>query len=93
MQRSLSFSEAIDSFVLYPATEKGLSVNYQLSNRRSLQELVAWFRSRGLLDPGASRPRISALEALPKVAVDFYIKGISSPMLILPRGLTITHPV
>ena len=53
MQRSLSFSEAIDLFVLYLATEKGLSVNYQLSNRRSLPELVAWFRSRDLLDPGS----------------------------------------
>jgi integrase/recombinase XerD len=51
MQRSLSFREAIETFVLYLATEKGLSFNYQLSNRRSLQELAAWCDARGLPDP------------------------------------------
>jgi integrase/recombinase XerD len=51
IERSLSFSEAIDSFVLYLAVEKGLSANYQLSNRRSLQELAAWCDARGLADP------------------------------------------
>src|SRR5258708_7222557 len=53
MQRRLSFSEAIDAFILYLATEKGLSGNYQLSNRRSLQELAAWCDARGLLDPAS----------------------------------------
>ena len=52
-RRRLSFSEAIASFVLYLATEKGLSFNYQLSNRRSLQELAAWCDARGLPDPGS----------------------------------------
>jgi site-specific recombinase XerD len=51
--RSLSFRGAIDSFILYLATEKGLSVNYQLSNRRSLQELATWCDARGLPDPGS----------------------------------------
>src|SRR5260370_29448181 len=51
MQRSLSFSKAIDAFILYLATEKGLSVNYQLSNRRSLQELAAWCDAHGWPDP------------------------------------------
>jgi integrase/recombinase XerD len=50
-RRRLSFSETIDSFILYLATEKGHSVNYQLSNRRSLQELATWCDARGLLDP------------------------------------------
>jgi integrase/recombinase XerD len=50
-QRSLLFSEAIDSFILYLAIEKGLSANYQLSNRRSLQELAPWCDARGLPDP------------------------------------------
>jgi integrase/recombinase XerD len=50
-QRSLPFNEAIDAFLQYLAVEKGLSVNYQLSNRRSLQELAAWCDARGLLDP------------------------------------------
>jgi site-specific recombinase XerD len=49
--RSLPFGEAIDSFVLYLAVEKGLSNNYQLSNRRSLQELAEWCAAEGLPDP------------------------------------------
>jgi integrase/recombinase XerD len=53
MPRYLSFSEAIDSFILYLAVEKGLSANYQLSNRRSIQELAAWCDARGLPDPGS----------------------------------------
>jgi antitoxin component of RelBE/YafQ-DinJ toxin-antitoxin module len=52
-RRGLSFSDAIDLFILYLATEKGLSVNYQLSNHRSLQELVTWCDARGLLDPAS----------------------------------------
>ena len=32
----------IDSFILYLATERGLSDNYQLSTRRSLEEFAAW---------------------------------------------------
>lgn len=32
----------IDSFILYLATERGLSANYQLSVRRSLETLAAW---------------------------------------------------
>jgi integrase/recombinase XerD len=36
------FAQAIDQFLLYLATERGLSENYQLSTRRSLEELAAW---------------------------------------------------
>jgi site-specific recombinase XerD len=49
--RSLPFSEAIDSFILYLAVEKGLSASYQQSNCRSLQELAKWCAAEGLLDP------------------------------------------
>jgi integrase/recombinase XerD len=49
----LSFSEAIDSFLLYLAVERRLSENYQLSNHRSLQELAAWCQPQGLIDPGS----------------------------------------
>jgi integrase/recombinase XerD len=49
--QSLSFCETIDSFILFLAVEKGLSTNYQLSNRRSLQELAAWCQGRGFQDP------------------------------------------
>lgn len=48
---SLSFSDAIDDFLGFVAIEKGLSNNYQLSNRRSLQELARWCQERGFQDP------------------------------------------
>ena len=34
--------EAIEQFILYLATERGLSENYQLSTRRSLEEFAKW---------------------------------------------------
>jgi integrase/recombinase XerD len=34
--------EDIDQFILYLATERGLSENYQLSTRRSLEEFARW---------------------------------------------------
>ena len=48
---SLSFSDAIDDFLVFVAVEKGLSNNYVLSNRRSLQELAAWCQGRSFQDP------------------------------------------
>ena len=38
----IGFAEAIDQFLLYLATERGLSENYQLSTRRSLEALASW---------------------------------------------------
>ena len=35
--------ESIEQFILYLATERGLSENYQLSTRRSLEEFAGWF--------------------------------------------------
>jgi len=35
-------NEAIDSFILYMATERGLSDNYQLSTRQSLEAFAKW---------------------------------------------------
>jgi integrase/recombinase XerD len=40
----IEFAEAVDRFLLYLATERGLSENYQLSTRRSLEELASWAR-------------------------------------------------
>jgi integrase/recombinase XerD len=40
----IEFAEAVDQFLLYLATERGLSENYQLSTRRSLEELASWAR-------------------------------------------------
>jgi integrase/recombinase XerD len=38
--------ESIDQFLLYLATERGLSANYQLSTRRSLEAFTSWLTSR-----------------------------------------------
>jgi integrase/recombinase XerD len=40
--------EAIDSFLLYLATERGLSTNYQLSTRASLEAFQQWADGRGV---------------------------------------------
>jgi integrase/recombinase XerD len=39
---AIDFAEAIDRFILYLATERGLSENYQLSTRRSLEDFADW---------------------------------------------------
>jgi integrase/recombinase XerD len=38
----IDFAEAIDRFILYLATERGLSENYQISTRRSLEDFADW---------------------------------------------------
>jgi integrase/recombinase XerD len=49
----IDFAEAIDQFLLYLATERGLSENYQLSTRRSLEELAAWAsKTKQIQSPG-----------------------------------------
>ena len=46
--------EAIDSFILYLATERGLSANYQLSNRQSLHAFAQWLaEAKQVTAPGA----------------------------------------
>lgn len=42
----IDFAEAIDQFILYLATERGLSENYQLSTRRSLEKFADWANNR-----------------------------------------------
>jgi integrase/recombinase XerD len=42
----IDFPEAIDRFILYLATERGLSENYQLSTRRSLEDFADWASNR-----------------------------------------------
>jgi integrase/recombinase XerD len=43
---------AIDDFILYLATERGLSDNYQISTRRSLDEFAEWLsRAKQITDP------------------------------------------
>lgn len=38
----IDFEEAIDCFILYLATERGLSENYQLLTKRSLEKFADW---------------------------------------------------
>ena len=45
--------EKIEQFILYLATERGLSDNYQLSTRRSLDEFAEWLsRAKQIVTPG-----------------------------------------
>ena len=43
----------IEDFILYLATERGLSDNYQLSTRRSLETFAAWAQRKQLAGPTA----------------------------------------
>ncbi len=48
--------ELIDDFILFLATERGLSENYQLSTRRSLEDFAAWLRrARQISEAGMIR--------------------------------------
>lgn len=42
---------AIEEFILYLATERGLSENYQLSTRHSLELFAKWAADRGVNEP------------------------------------------
>ncbi len=55
MNPPLQLREAIESFLLYLATERGLSDNYQLSTRLSLESFAGWLeRKRGALPDDAA---------------------------------------
>jgi integrase/recombinase XerD len=55
----VDFAEAIDLFILYLATERGLSENYQLSTRRSLEKFAEWAaRRKSLASPGKVEPAV-----------------------------------
>jgi integrase/recombinase XerD len=41
----IDFAEAIDCFILYLATERGLSENYQLMTKRSLEKFADWVKT------------------------------------------------
>jgi integrase/recombinase XerD len=47
----LDFADAIDQFILYLATERGLSENYQLSTRRSLEAFADWSLKISVVSP------------------------------------------
>jgi integrase/recombinase XerD len=50
-------NKLIDQFLLYLATERGLSTNYQLSTRRSLETFAGWLARRaGITGPDEVEP-------------------------------------
>jgi site-specific recombinase XerD len=51
MSSKLTFGDAVDSFLIYLAVERGLSENYQLLNRRLLRKLSTCLQAQGLSDP------------------------------------------
>lgn len=46
----MTSDQSIDSFLLFLATERGLSENYQISTRRSLETFTAWLAAQGVPD-------------------------------------------
>jgi integrase/recombinase XerD len=70
--------DSIDSFLLYLATERGLSTNYQLSTRSSLEAFQKWAAGRGVSSAG---------EVTPSLLSDFLIsekkRGLSATSIKL----------
>jgi integrase/recombinase XerD len=50
--------EGIERFLLYLATERGLSDNYQISTRSSLERFAAWAENRGVTSPSDVTPAL-----------------------------------
>lgn len=49
-------TQAVERFIIFLATERGLSVNYQLSNRQTLEALASWLLEKdGIAKPDAVR--------------------------------------
>ena len=53
---------AIEDFILYLATERGLSENYQLSTRLSLEGFTLWLERRSVMGKGEAPPKEDAAE-------------------------------
>ena len=52
------YHQALDTFLLYLATERGLSTNYQLSTRASLERFCTWLqRSTGITELSSITPQ------------------------------------
>jgi site-specific recombinase XerD len=69
--------EAIDQFILYLAAERGLSTNYQLSTRRSLEVFAKWL---------SGVARISKLENIEPGHFRTIWRGGSAPAWPRPRS-------
>jgi integrase/recombinase XerD len=51
--------EGIDRFLMFLATERGLSTAYQLSVRRTLDTLAGWMKAKGLAAPAVTTDDLS----------------------------------
>lgn len=69
----MDFAEAIDCFILYLATERGLSENYQLLTRRSLERFADWAGTLKRL----SGPREVDLDALSEYLATEKARGLA----------------
>jgi integrase/recombinase XerD len=67
---NVSMEAALEQFIRYLATERGLSDNYQLSVRRSLEGFAQWLRAEhAVTEPAAiTLPLISSYLAARKRA-------------------------
>ena len=72
---------AIDDFILYLATERGLSDNYQLSTRLSLEGFAQWLE------------RGRQIEKIGEAAFEQLVKADTPPpqMVVQPREVTLQH--
>jgi integrase/recombinase XerD len=70
---------AIEDFILYLATERGLSDNYQISTRLSLEGFVHWLERRKLV------------AAMGEVALDQLLKGGGTPPSVEVAPGEVTH--
>ena len=70
----VDFAEAIDCFILYLATERGLSENYQLLTRLSLEKFADWAGTLKSL----SCPREVELDALSEYLATEKARGLAA---------------
>ena len=72
---------AIDDFILYLATERGLSDNYQLSTRLSLEGFAQWLE------------RARQIEKIGEAEFEQLVKAGTPPpqMVVEPREVTLQH--
>ncbi|MBV9488431.1 MAG: tyrosine recombinase XerD [Verrucomicrobia bacterium] len=75
----MDFEAAVDEFILFLATERGLSTNYQISTRHSLEEFGAWLSRREQITlPGAVK-----LEHITAFLADGKSRGLASASIKL----------
>lgn len=57
---SRPFPSLVDSFLLYLAAERGLSVNYRLSVQRTLERFADWCAEKGIEPAAVEEPMLAA---------------------------------